>query len=150
MLSRLSLESRYILYRVLNNLIFYNVVWLYFYRIYIDDGQIGLLDSIAFFLGLLFEIPSGAIADAIGRKKVVRFGQLLVVIGILIQVIFPGFSTFVLGQTILVIGMSFVSGSDDALFYSALQYNPESSDWKRLVTRASKWTLIGSLIATIS
>ena len=150
MLSRLSLESRYVLYRVLNNLIFYNVVWLYFYRIYIDDGQIGLLDSIAFFLGLLFEIPSGAIADAIGRKKVVRFGQLLVVIGILIQVIFPGFSTFVLGQTILVIGMSFVSGSDDALFYSALQYDPESSDWKRLVTRASKWTLIGSLIATIS
>jgi MFS family permease len=73
MLSRTSLEKRYIFYRVLNNLIFYNVVWLYFYRIYIDDGQIGLLDSISFFLGLLFEIPSGAIADAIGRKKVVRF-----------------------------------------------------------------------------
>lgn len=150
MFTQISLETRYILYRVLTNVTFYNVVWLYFYRIYIDDGQLGILDGIAFFIGLLFEIPSGAIADAIGRKKVVRLGQLFVVIGIVIQVLFPEFWMFVVGQSILVIGLSFASGSDDALFYSALQYNPESSDWKKLVTRASKWTLWASLFATIS
>jgi MFS family permease len=120
MLAQLSLETRYILYRICTNVTFYNVVWLYFYRIYINDSQIGLLDAMAFFIGLLFEIPSGAIADAIGRKKVVKFGQFLVVIGILLQVMFPEFWMFVFAQSILVIGLSFASGSDDALFYSAL------------------------------
>jgi MFS family permease len=150
MFTQISLETRYILYRVFTNVTFFSVVWLYFYRIYIDDGQIGLLDGIAFFIGLLFEIPSGAFSDAIGRKKIVKLGQFLVVIGILIQVVFPEFWTFVIGQSILVVGLSFASGSDDALFYSALRYNPESTNWKKLVTRASKWTLAASLFATIT
>ncbi len=149
MFTQISLESRYILYRVFTNVTFFSVVWLYFYRMYVNDGQIGLLDGIAFFIGLLFEIPSGAIADAIGRGKIVKLGQILVVIGIVIQAMFPEFWMFVVGQSILVIGLSFASGSDDALFYSALRYDPEKSDWKKLVTRASKWTLWASLFATI-
>jgi MFS family permease len=150
MLSRISLEHRYIIFNVLNKLVFYNVVWLYFYRIYITDWQIGLLDGMAFFIGLLFEIPSGAIADAIGRKKIVSIGQFLVAVGILIQVFFPTFWMFIFGQSILVIGMSFVSGSDDALFFSALRYNPHTSHWKKLVTRTSKWILSWSLFAIIT
>lgn len=146
----LSLETRYIVYRVLNSLIFFNVVWLYFYRLYITDAQVGILDSIAFFIGFLFEIPSGAIADAIGRKKVVRIGQISQAIWLLLQVWFPSMSFFIMWQSLIVIGMSLSSGTDDALFYSALRYDPENSQWKTLITRASKWVLWWSLIATIS
>ncbi len=52
------LKTRYIAYRVLTNLWFFSVVWLYFYRIYITDAEIGMLDALAFSIGLLFEIPS--------------------------------------------------------------------------------------------
>jgi MFS family permease len=68
----IDIRKRYLYYRALTNLWFLGAVWIYFYRVYIDDTQIGLLDSLAFFVGLIFEIPSGAIADRIGRKKMVN------------------------------------------------------------------------------
>ncbi len=78
---------RYYAYSVFSNLWFLGAVWLYFYRIYITDQDVGIIDSMAFFVALLVEVPSGAIADAIGRKKVVIFGQILSGVGILVQAI---------------------------------------------------------------
>jgi hypothetical protein len=60
-----NIESKYLAYKALTNMWFLSAVWIYFYRIYISDSEIGILDSIAFFIGLIFEIPSGAIADRI-------------------------------------------------------------------------------------
>ncbi len=128
---------------------FLGAVWLYFYRIYITDQQVGLLDGMAFAIGLIAEIPSGALADKFGRGNMVRLGQLLTAIGILIQASTGSFVPFFIGQSILMIGVAFVSGADEALFFSKLKFDRESSHWRKLVTRASQVTLIGTLVATV-
>jgi hypothetical protein len=56
---------KYYVYKFISNLWFLSAVWLYFYRIFITDRDIGVIDGIAFFIGLLAEVPSGAIADRI-------------------------------------------------------------------------------------
>lgn len=143
------LKTRYIAYRVLTNLWFFSVVWLYFYRIYITDAEIGMLDALAFSIGLLFEIPSWAIADRIGRVRMIQLWQVLIGSGILIQVFGTEFATFVIGQAILMIGWACASGTDDALFYSSLKIDPDSNEWKKLVTRGSQWSMAAGLLATV-
>lgn len=144
------LSRKYIAYRMLTNLWFVEAVWLYFYRIFITDQQIGILDGLAFAIGLLVEIPSGALADKFGRDKLVRLGQVLAGIGVLIQAAGSDFIPFFIGQSIMMIGVALVSGADEALFFDKLKFDKKSIHWRKLVTRGSQAALIGALVAAVA
>lgn len=144
------LSRRYVIYRTLTSMWFVGAIWLYFYRIFITDQQVGFLDGMAFAIGLVAEVPSGALADKFGRDKIVRIGQILAGCGLLIQAFGNSFAQFFTGQAILMIGLSFVSGADEALFFERLKFDKKSTNWRKLVTRASQIGLIGSFLATVS
>lgn len=129
---------------------FVGAVWLYFYRIFITDQQVGILDGLAFAIGLLAEVPSGTLADRFGRDKIVRIGQLLAGGGLLIQASGSSFTPFFVGQATMMIGISFVSGADEALFFEKLNFDKNSTDWRKLVTRGSQIALIATLLATLA
>jgi MFS family permease len=143
------LSNRYLLYRMFSNMWFFGTVWLYFYRLYITDQQVGLLDGMAFAIGLLAEVPSGALADKFGRDKMMRLGQLLLAGGILIQVLGSSFTPFFLGQAVMMIGFGFISGADDALFFENLKFKRDSTSWRKLVTRGQQFALTATLVATV-
>lgn len=126
---------------------FIGVIWLYFYRIFITDQQVGILDGMAFAIGLIAEVPSGALADRFGRDKLVKLGLILMGCGLIIQGVGSSFFPFFFGQSVIMIGAAFISGADDALFYQRLNYTIDSHNWRNLVTRGKQFALIGSVIA---
>lgn len=128
---------------------FVGVVWLYFYRLFITDQQVGFLDGMAFAIGLLAEIPSGALADKFGRGRIVRLGQVLAGSGLILQATGSSFMPFFIGQSIMMVGVAFASGADEALFFDNLKFKRKSTDWRKLVTRGSQFALMGSLFATL-
>lgn len=142
------LSRKFLIYRLFSNLWFLSAVWIYFYRIFITDQQIGILDGLAFAIGLLAEIPSGALADRFGRDKMVRLGQILAGGGILIQAAGSSFMPFFVGQAIMMVGMSFVSGADEALFFERLKFKRESRAWRKLLLRGAQVALVAALVAT--
>jgi MFS family permease len=91
-----SIIYKYYAYSILSNLWFVGAVWLYFYRLYITDQDVGIIDGLAFLVALIIEVPSGAIADAIGRKKIVMLGQVLSGVGILIQALGQSYETILI------------------------------------------------------
>src|SRR3990167_7995060 len=144
------LAKKYLLYQLLTNLWFLSAVWLYFYRIFVTDQQVGFFDGFAFAIGLIAEVPSGALADKFGRDKMVRLGQVLAGGGLLIQAFGSSFVPFFVGQAIMMIGVSFVSGADEALFFGKLNFDRTSVSWRKLVTRGSQVALTGSLFAVLA
>jgi len=144
------LSRKYLAYETLTNFFFVSAVWLYFYRLFITDQQVGILDGLAFAIGLIAEVPSGALADRFGRDKMVKFGQLLAGSGFLIQAFGSSFMPLFVGQAIMMVGVSFVSGADEALFFGKLNFNRTSVNWRKLVTRGSQLALVSSLIGTIA
>jgi len=143
------LSKKYLGYKFLTNLFFASAVWLYFYRIFINDWQIGILDGLAFAIGLIAEIPSGALADRFGRDKMVKLGQFLAGSGFLIQAFGSSFIPFFVGQAIMVSGVAFVSGADEALFFEKLKFDRKSVNWRKLVTRGSQVSLISLLTTAV-
>jgi len=142
------LSRKYIQYRTFSSMFFFSAVWLYFYRLFITDQQVGLLDGMAFAVGLVAEVPSGALADKFGRDKMVRLGQMLIAGGILVQALNGSFMPFFVGQAIMMIGFSFISGADEALFFDKLGFKRDSTQWRKLVTRGSQVALTAGLMAT--
>jgi hypothetical protein len=49
-----------------------------------------------------------------------------------------------------VIGISFVSGADEALFFEKLNFDKNSTDWRKLVNRGSQVALLGIVVATVA
>jgi MFS family permease len=143
------LSKKYLVYQLFTNLWFISAVWLYFYRLFITDQQVGFLDGMAFGIGLLAEIPAGALADRFGRDKMTRLGQILTGLGLLMQAVGSSFLPFFVGQSIMMVGVSFASGADEALFFDKLKFDRDSAQWRRLLTRGSQIALVGTLFATV-
>ncbi|MCL2038033.1 MFS transporter [Candidatus Saccharibacteria bacterium] len=143
------LSRRYIIYRFMTDLWFINAVWLYFFRLFITDQQIGILDGITSMIGLLAMIPSGALADKFGRDKIVRLGWILVGGGYLVQAAGSSYTPFFVGQTILIVGLSLAAGADEALFFDKLKFKKQSTHWRKLVTRGTQASLVALLVAVL-
>jgi MFS family permease len=115
----------------------------------VTDSQVGVLDGIAFTIGLIAEIPSGAMADKFGRDKMMKIGQILVGVGFIIQAFGTSLIPFAVGQAVVMIGVAFVSGADEALFFDKLQFKESSPDWRKLITRGSQVALLAATAATV-
>lgn len=110
-----------------------------------NDAQIGLLDAAAFGIGLLAEIPSGALADKFGHARVAKLGIVIAAIGLSFQAV-GGFWPIFLFQVLVMIGFSFISGADEALFFEKLQLDKHSVEWRRLVTKAGQAAYAAAVI----
>lgn len=144
-----SLARTFLAYRCLSSMFFISAVWLYFYRLFITDAQVGVLDGLAFSIGLIAEVPSGVLADKFGRGRISRLGLALTGAGFLIQAFGSSFMPFFIGQSIMMVGVSLTSGADEALFFTKINFDRNSVHWKKLITRGSQVALIGTLAATL-
>lgn len=63
------------------NMWFIAPVWFFVFRHFLTVSQIGINEIICFSIGLLAEVPTGAIADKIGRRKTLIIGGVVLVIG---------------------------------------------------------------------
>ncbi len=86
----------------------------------LDDFDIYLLQAIYSVSVAALEIPSGYMADIIGRKKSLVIGSVLGTLGFVVYSLSTGFNGFLLAEITLGLGGSFISGSDSALLYDSL------------------------------
>lgn len=112
----------------------------------VDKGSYGLLAAIHALSIILFEIPSGYLADAIGRKKTLIFGSLLGALGYVIYSLSFSFSGFLLAMVTLGLGQSLISGSDSAMLYETLMSMKKAGEYSRYEGRIIAF---GSLMETI-
>lgn len=70
---------------------------------------------------VVFEIPSGYLADIWGRKVTLVLGAILGTLGFLFYSLGSGFWIFLTAEIVLGIGQSFVSGSDSAMLFDSLK-----------------------------
>ncbi len=96
--------------------------WLFFALIFVSEETFALYEAIAFALAALMEIPSGAIADLIGRKKTVVISFYLLTLGCLLFTLAPlGRSVLFIGNILIILSFAFKSGALEALIYDELK-----------------------------
>ena len=83
--------------------------------------QIGLLEGIFHITGFISELPTGALADLFGRRKVMIIGRLISLISAIIMLFSNSFLGFAIGFILSAWGYNLNSGSEEALIYDTLK-----------------------------
>ena len=87
---------------------------LYFRELGFSFFQLSLLLAAIPFFSLIFEIPTGAIADLYGRKFSVVLGVFLQAVGFLLLFFFTNYYSLILIMAFLGIASTLVSGAEEA------------------------------------
>jgi MFS family permease len=98
---------------------------------------------------LILEIPSGYLADVIGRKKTMILGAIFLPIGLAVYALTHTFLSFILAEFIIAVANSMRSGCDSALIYDTLIQLNEESEYKKIEGRSFYYTRIGTALASI-
>lgn len=113
--------------------------------------EIMLLQSISAVAVVLFEVPTGAVADKIGRKESLLLGAFLWAVSLGIYVIGTSFPMFMLAEVIFSLGATFKSGADNALIYDSLKIMGREKEFQSIEGKARSFALyaqaVGSIIA---
>ncbi len=96
------------------------IVALFYNENGLEAFDIYLLQAIYSVSVAILEIPSGYMADILGRKKTLILGSILGTLGFLIYSCSSGFSGFLVAEIILGLGGSFISGADSAMLFDSL------------------------------
>lgn len=137
----------YYLLSVVYNAWIMSAVWIFIWSMYMTKTQIGISDSITFAVGFLFELPSGVLADLMGRKKAIVLGNILLTIGNLFIGLSSSFLTITIWYLVWTIGYAFQSGATEALAYDSLKEMGLEKKWGSVVSTS---TVIGRVMSLVS
>lgn len=94
--------------------------------------KIGILESIFHITGFISEIPTGAMADLIGRKRIIVLGRFTALISAVIMLFSNSFAGFAIGFVLSAWGHNMNSGSEEALVYDSLKELNKEDDYLKI------------------
>lgn len=125
------------------------VVALFYDENGLSEMNIFVLQAIYSASVAFMEIPSGYLADIVGRKKTLVLGALLGTLGFVIYSIASSFEGFLLAEITLGIGGSFISGADTAMLFDSLEAVGEREQYLQLEGRITSMGNFAETIAAI-
>jgi MFS family permease len=148
---------RFIIFRLFFNARFYYPV---FTVLFLDYGltleQFAILNMVWAVTIVLAEVPSGALADILGRKKLLVFASILMFLEMSLLVIVPIgtstllFTVFLANRVFSGLAEAAASGADEALAYDSLKALGRETDWPEILEKVTRVVSVGFFITMIS
>ena len=145
---------RFIAFRVLFNARFYYPI---FTILFLDFGlsleQFALLNTVWAFTIVLSEVPSGALADFLGRKRLLIATSLLMLAEMSLIAWAPGdggtivFWLFLMNRVVSGLAEAMASGTDEALAYDTLVEHGMADKWPLVLDWQMRLQGIGFMLA---
>jgi MFS family permease len=113
----------------------------------LSDLQISVLFAIWSAVGVVTEVPSGAIADRFSRRGCLVVGDVVRAGGFAAWVLLPDFAGFAVGFVLWGMGSSLISGAQEALLYDGLAAAGATEHYAEVNGRVSAAELVSQLPA---
>jgi MFS family permease len=118
--------------------------------------QFGILNLVWALTIVVAEVPSGALADIVGRKRLLVFAVILMVIEMTLLVLVPIgassvlFAVFLINRVFSGLSEAAASGADEALAYDSLKALGREDEWAHLLEKSTRVVSAGFFVAMIS
>ncbi|MDQ8193145.1 hypothetical protein QEH59_01820 [Coraliomargarita sp. SDUM461004] len=142
------------LFRVFFSARFYYPVYALLFLDYgLTLAQFGLLNGIWAATIVLLEVPSGALADTIGRRNLLLLAGVCMLLEMAVLLVAPIdgggwlFAFFVLNRVLSGTAEAAASGADEALVYDSLKAAGLKDEWPRVLERVQRDTSLAFFFA---
>ncbi|WP_257456548.1 MFS transporter [Archangium lipolyticum] len=115
----------------------------------ISLAQVLYLNAWFFLCNFLFEVPTGTVADYLGRKVSLALGSLVAIGAALLYVSRPAFPVFMAAEAVFAIAYTLHSGADEALAYDSLKATGHTERAAHVLGRMESFKLGGIITATL-
>ena len=122
---------------------------LYFRHYQINLFEIGLLAAIFEVSILVFEIPTGLIADIFGRRISVILSAFVSLISGLVFILFPFLTGFIIAEIVSGLGETLRSGALDAWLVDSMKQEGKEEKIKSALAQGTKFKTGGNLLGLI-
>ena len=146
--------KRFICFRMFFNArVYYPIYALLFLEHGLTWEEFGILNGIWAITIICLEVPSGALADTLGRKKLMVFAAFCMLIEMLTLLLSPMnggslvFALFALNRIISGVAEAAVSGADEALAFDSLKDAGREKEWGQVLEKAQKFTSLAFFFA---
>ena len=142
---------RFCAYGFLKNLRFYEPFLMAYLLIKLPDNysQIGILYTVRFMLRFLLEIPSGIIADALGRKSSLIFSYCFYIASFLGYYFAYSFYTLLIPTVLFGIADAFRTGTHKAMIIDYLSIKGWKDQKTEYYGHTRSWSQTGSAISSL-
>ncbi len=109
--------------------------------------QVMVLESIYVLAIVFLEIPTGAVADFLGRKTSLTLSAVTMIVAAIVYSLTPSFMLFVIAEIIWAIGHTLLSGADQAMIYDSLKTMKSEKQSKKIFGRFESFPLLAIIVA---
>jgi MFS family permease len=145
----------FVWFRLLFNCRFYYPVYtILFLDFGLNMSQFALLNVTWAISIVCMDLPLGALADVIGRRKMVIIAASIMVVEMIVFAAVPVggpwvFYVFLVNRVLSGAAEAFASGADEALAYDSIPVADRAEVWPRVMGRLSRWMAIGFILAAL-
>lgn len=123
--------------------------WVFYFNLHINKIEIGWVEGVAVLVGILMEVPSGVLADLLGKRRTIIAGSLFLIASCLILINATQFIHFLIGNIVMFIGFSFQSGATEAFAYDSLKEKGKEANYDTIVGKHTSITIAATLLSTL-
>jgi MFS family permease len=113
-------------------------------------SQILYLNAWFMFWNFLLEVPTGTVADFMGRKISLVSGSIIAALGVLVYVSHPHIAVFLVAEVIFATAYTLNSGADEALIYDTLIQLGQEDQSKKILSRMESIKLTGIVVGAVA
>ncbi len=117
-------------------------IWIFYYLRFTNYSGIGLIETTLVITLTLAEIPTGAIADLLGKKKTLIAAFLFEAIGAFMMATAPSFLVLLSSVFVMCIGGALYSGTIDALVFDSLKQDGKEDSYIKKIANINTLSLI--------
>lgn len=132
-----------------NLLILGPILTLYYLEKGLSFTQIMIISSVSAIGTVIFEVPTGIMADRMGRKYSLMLNSIFWAITCLIYAISNNFYVFLIGEIFFSLGAAFGSGADSALLYDALKSDQRQDEYQKIEGRAMSFVFYSQAVGAV-
>ncbi len=127
------------------------LIWVPVWIIFLQDErglsltQVGMMEAVFWVSMMLFEVPTGAVADRWGRRVSLALGGFMFTGGTILFVLAEGFVGLTISYLIMAISMTLYSGSGHALLFDTLRTLGRTREYEKHMGR-SEALMTGALL----
>ncbi len=125
---------------------FFLGIWVFYYLRFTNYSGIGLLETVMIVSMVVFEIPTGAIADLFGKKRTLIMAMTTLGLGTVWMAYAPSYFVLALTIAITSLGAALYSGTLDALVYDTLKTNQMQDKYPRVLANINTIALFSPAI----